>query len=53
LQDFENDISVDSNPQEIAKRTDIPILARIGYEATEILNSPDWFELARPSPATD
>ena len=43
---FEGDISIDSNHQEIAKRTDIPVLTRVRFEQTEI-EEIDWFQLAQ------
>ena len=46
---FEGDISIDSNHQEIAKRTEIPVLTRVKYEQTDI-EQVDWFELAQSQP---
>lgn len=43
---FEGDISIDSNHQEIAKRTEIPVLERVKYEQPEI-EQINWFELAQ------
>ena len=47
---FEGDISIDSNEEEIAKRTEIPVLARVRYEQAEIVNGVDWFQLAQSQP---
>ena len=44
---FEGDISIDSNQEEIAKRTESPVLTRIRYEQAEISADVDWFELAQ------
>ena len=43
---FEGDISIDSNHQEIAKRTEVPVLTRVKYEQPEI-EQINWFELAQ------
>jgi dethiobiotin synthetase len=45
---FEGDISVDSNEAEIAKRTDVPVLARVRYEQAALPDDIDWFALAQP-----
>lgn len=44
---FEGDISIDSNQEEIAKRTDIPVLTRVRYEQSEIDPELDWMALAQ------
>ena len=44
---FEGDVSIDSNQQEIAKRTDTPILSRVRYQETAIRDEVDWFALAQ------
>ena len=44
---FESDISIDTNQEEIAKRTDTPVLTRIRYEQSEIVDEIDWFALAQ------
>ena len=46
---FEGDISIDSNHEEIAKRTEIPVLTRVKYEQQEI-EKINWFELAQSQP---
>ncbi len=48
---FDGDISVDSNQDEIAKRTETPILARVKYEQAELDPAIDWFALASESQA--
>lgn len=47
---FEGDISIDSNHQEIARRTEIPVLERVKYEQPKI-DEINWFELAQTQPA--
>ncbi len=47
---FESDISIDSNQDEIARRTEIPILSRVRYEQTEITEPIDWFALSHSQP---
>lgn len=49
---FEGDISIDSNQQEIAKRTETPVLTRVRYGQTEIENEIDWFSLAQRQAVT-
>ena len=44
---FEGDVSIDSNQDEIAKRSQTPILTRIRYEQSEIADDIDWFALAQ------
>ena len=43
----EDDPSVMSNPTELAKRSDAPLLATIGYRQQDLPNDLDWFALAR------
>lgn len=50
---FEGDISIDSNQDEIAKRTETPILARVRYEQSELDPSIDWYELAKKTQAVN
>ncbi|MEZ6096957.1 MAG: dethiobiotin synthase [Pirellulaceae bacterium] len=52
LQDFESDVSVDSNEQQIASRTDVPILARAGYHADALDREVDWFALSSTTAET-
>lgn len=47
---FESDISIDSNQDEIARRTEIPILSRVRYEQTKITEAIDWFALSHSQP---
>lgn len=44
---FEGDISIDSNQEEIAKRTETSILTRVRYEQNEVGDEVDWFALAQ------
>ncbi|MEM9409734.1 MAG: dethiobiotin synthase [Planctomycetota bacterium] len=44
---FEGDVSIDSNQQEISKRTDTPVLSRVRYQQAEIQEQIDWFALAQ------
>ena len=46
---FEGDISIDSNHQEIAKRTEIPVLSRVKFEQPSI-EQIDWFHIAQSQP---
>ncbi len=47
LQDFESDVSVDSNEEQIASRTEVPILARAEYRAESLDRDVDWFEKSK------
>ena len=44
---FEGDVSIDSNQEEISKRTETPVLTRVRYEQSEITDEVDWFALAQ------
>jgi dethiobiotin synthetase len=44
---FEGDVSIDSNQEEISKRTETPVLTRIRYEQSEIVDEIDWMALAQ------
>ncbi len=44
---FEGDVSIDSNQEEIAKRTETPMLTRVRYEQSEFADQIDWFSLAQ------
>ncbi|HMO94409.1 MAG TPA: dethiobiotin synthase [Pirellulaceae bacterium] len=47
LQGMMNDQSVDLNESEISARAMVPILARVGFEATNFSKEVDWFEIAQ------
>ena len=50
---FEGDISIDTNQEEIAKRTEAPVLTRVRYEQSEIVDEIDWFALAQGSKSSE
>jgi dethiobiotin synthetase len=50
---FDGDVSVDSNQQEIAKRTETPILARVRFGQTRFAGEVDWMALAQRQPAVE
>ncbi|MEM7454558.1 MAG: dethiobiotin synthase [Planctomycetota bacterium] len=45
-QNFEGDMSIESNRFEIASRAKVPVLTRLGYEATRFPDDIDWGALA-------
>ena len=49
---FEGDVSIGSNQAEIAKRSKAPVLTRIRYESSEIVDDIDWHGLAKAVPST-
>ena len=48
---FEGDVSIGSNQAEIAKRSKAPVLTRIRYESSEIVDDIDWHGLAKAVPS--
>lgn len=44
---FDGDISMDSNREEIARRSMAPVLSRLRYQGQEFDESVDWMELAQ------
>jgi dethiobiotin synthetase len=44
---LDGDVSIDSNQDEIARRTETPILGRVRYESETLDCSNDWMEIAR------
>ena len=44
---LDGDVSIDSNQDEIARRTETPILGRVRYEAQKLNCEIDWMEIAR------
>ena len=45
---FEGDLSVKTNRQEIAARSQAPVLAMVDYHATDFSEPVDWFALSDP-----
>lgn len=44
---FDGDQSMETNREQIANRAMVPVLTRLGYEATEFAETIDWMEIAR------
>ena len=44
---LDGDVSIDSNQDEIARRTESPILGRVRYEAQTLDRKVDWMEIAK------
>jgi dethiobiotin synthetase len=53
LQLFPDDESTKSNADEIACRTDVPVLASVNYQQQELKNEIDWYALACLMPSKD
>lgn len=50
---FEGDRSIQTNPQEIESRIEVPLLAQVDYEASQFSNPVDWLQVAtRSNPPT-
>ena len=50
---LDGDVSIDSNQDEIARRTETPVLGRVRYESQTLDCKIDWMEIAKSFAQSD